>query len=82
MPAGKIIDQTRNDRIVRCIRGWFKRVMLKGELSYRRGVASGVPKGLIIEPTLFNVFVSQLGSGARSIAMKSADNIRLEVEYC
>ncbi|CAM5097898.1 unnamed protein product [Natator depressus] len=70
-----------NRKIERWIRNWLKgrlqRVLLKGKLSRRREVTSGVPQGSVLGPILFNLFITDLGTKSGSALIKFADDTKL-----
>ncbi|CAM4701606.1 unnamed protein product [Lepidochelys kempii] len=70
-----------NMKIERWIRKWLtgrlQRVLLKGELSGWREIISGVPQGSVLGPTLFNLFITDLGTKSGSVLIKFADDTKL-----
>lgn len=63
------------------INSWFKdreqRVVLNGNFSSRRKVVSCVPQSSVLCPTLFLVYINDLGDKLSSNVLKFADNTKL-----
>ena len=65
----------------RWVRNWLdsrtQRVALSGLMSSWRAVTSGVPQGLVLGPSLFNIFVGDMDSGIEGTLSKFVNNTKV-----
>ncbi|KAF7251846.1 hypothetical protein EYD10_03046 [Varanus komodoensis] len=65
---------------VRWIRAWLtdrkQKVTINGESSGWQPVASGVPRGSVLGPILFNLFINDMEEGVSSLLIRFADDTK------
>ena len=57
--------------------GRAQRIMVNGSVSKWRLVMNGIPKGSVLEPVLFKIFVGNMGSGIECTLSKFAHDTKL-----
>ena len=67
--------------IINWVEQWLtdrrQRVVVDGEVSSWKSVLSGVPKGSVLGPILFLVYINDLGEGVTGKLLKFADDTKL-----
>ena len=77
----KLKSHGMGNSIINCIEQWLtdrrQRVVVDGEVSSWKSVLSGVPKGSVLGPILFLVYINDLEEGVIGKILKFADDTKL-----
>ena len=77
----KLKSHGMGNRIINWIEHWItdrrRRVVVDGEVSSWKSVLSGVPRGSVLGPILFLVYINDLEEGVTGKILKFADDTKL-----